>query len=556
MNDVFDGISHDSTFTYNERDQLTSRTDPNGNAWTSGYDASGNVTGFVDANGHATSIAYNVHGQPTVITDTTSGQTSFTYDPATGDLLSITDPDGSTRTFTYATGGQVLTAADGLGRTTTYTYTPQGQIRTRIDASGAPTAFTYDTGGNLITEARPEGVVTHDYDAAGQRTDLFDQTGHTHWDIDSLDRITAVTSPAGNITYAYNGYQRTGMTTSAATFAYGYDIAGRLNSVTGPEGTTTLTSTWAGTATIARPNGLTTTNSYDLGGRLTDIVHAGATGVLAEFHYGLDSNGNRTEVDQIVNGQAWTETYSHDDLDRLVAVNYSDSGQTTTYTYTPAGDRLTMTITGTANAGSTSYAYDDAHQLTGYSGPTGVRTLTYDSNGNQTTDGNGSTYHWNSQNQLVGVIGAAGTQSYQYNADGIRTQVNGISQLWDISSPLPLLINDGSTTQTYAGGTLLTQWAGGQAYFPLADALGSTRVVSNSGGSAVGVSNFDAYGALRTSTGQPSSFGFTGQQTDASGLLNLRGECTSLRMVAFFRRTRSFETDPNFGVARAWSRAT
>lgn len=181
-----------------------------------------------------------------------------------------------------------------------------------------------------------------------------------------------------------------------------------------------------------------------------------------------------------------------------------------------------MTITGTPDAGTTSYTYDNAHQLTGYSAPTGLRTLAYDSNGNQTTDGNGSTYQWNSQNQLVGITGPAGSQSYQYNGDGIRTQVNGASQLWDTNSPLPLLISDGASTQTYAGTTLVAQREGGQAYFPLADALGSTRVVSTSGGTAVGITNFDAYGALRSASGQPSSFGFTGQQTDASGLLNLR----------------------------------
>jgi RHS repeat-associated protein len=56
-----------------------------------------------------------------------------------------------------------------------------------------------------------------------------------------------------------------------------------------------------------------------------------------------------------------------------------------------------------------------------------------------------------------------------------------------------------------------------------ADRLGSTRVLTDPGGAVVGTYSFDAYGRLVVHTGTAAtSFGFTGQYTDPTGLIYLR----------------------------------
>ena len=46
--------------------------------------------------------------------------------------------------------------------------------------------------------------------------------------------------------------------------------------------------------TITRPNGVTSTNSYDTAGRLTGLTYANASGTtIAAYAYTLDADGNR-----------------------------------------------------------------------------------------------------------------------------------------------------------------------------------------------------------------------------------------------------------------------
>jgi RHS repeat-associated protein len=78
------------------------------------------------------------------------------------------------------------------------------------------------------------------------------------------------------------------------------------------------------------------------------------------------------------------------------------------------------------------------------------------------------------------------------------------------------------TTQTFLGGTLLAQTQGSTSSFPLTDALRSVRATTNSSGAIVATARYDAYGAARATTGIGGQFGFTGQQTDPTGLINLR----------------------------------
>ncbi len=68
----------------------------------------------------------------------------------------------------------------------------------------------------------------------------------------------------------------------------------------------------------------------------------------------------------------------------------------------------------------------------------------------------------------------------------------------------------------------LLEQLGSATSFMLNDALGSVRTVASPTASVVGTASYDAFGSVRSQTGQSSIFGFTGQQTDATGLSYLR----------------------------------
>ncbi len=67
-------------------------------------------------------------------------------------------------------------------------------------------------------------------------------------------------------------------------------------------------------------DGVTTTQSYDLAGRLTTVAHQGG-GVAESFDYTLDAVGDRVAVQS----SAGTETYVVDELNRLVESWRGDS---------------------------------------------------------------------------------------------------------------------------------------------------------------------------------------------------------------------------------------
>jgi RHS repeat-associated protein len=95
--------------------------------------------------------------------------------------------------------------------------------------------------------------------------------------------------------------------------------------------------------------------------------------------------------------------------------------------------------------------------------------------------------------------------------------------VWDRESGLPLLLDDGTTAYLHADGLQSQVGAGSAASYPLADALGSVRAMTDGAGAVTGTADYAVFGAPRGATGTLGSFGFTGEQSDAvSALTYLR----------------------------------
>jgi RHS repeat-associated protein len=122
------------------------------------------------------------------------------------------------------------------------------------------------------------------------------------------------------------------------------------------------------------------------------------------------------------------------------------------------------------------------------------------------------------------------TTTQTYRADGPRHGKTAggatTTYTWDVNVGLPVVLQDGANTYVYGlGGSLVSQTngAGVQTYL-LSDGLGSTRALTDASGAITATFDYDAFGALRASTGTGATeYRFTGQQDDpALGLQYLR----------------------------------
>jgi YD repeat-containing protein len=229
---------------------------------------------------------------------------------------------------------------------------------------------------------------------------------------DHLGRLTTLTDPLGNVT------------------TYDYDITSRLIQRTDPDpdGAGALTSPvtqWAyddaGQLTsITDPLGQVTTYAYDNLGRMTHVqqVEPASGNSVAEkrvdFAYNAagqyESITRWMDITQTVLVAA--TTFAYDDAHRLTGLSH-DQGLTNLADYAWTYDTSGRITSVTTLDGTDDFTYDDTGQLTGVDSDYQANE-TYDANGNRTNSG----YVTGDNNQTTDD----GTYTYQYDNEGNRTR--------------------------------------------------------------------------------------------------------------------------------------
>ncbi|MCJ7622398.1 MAG: RHS repeat-associated core domain-containing protein, partial [Anaerolineaceae bacterium] len=157
-------------------------------------------------------------------------------------------------------------------------------------------------------------------------------------------------------------------------------------------------------------------------------------------------------------------------------------------------------------------------------------TFTWDDNGQMLTKGT-QTFAWDNLGRMTGLTNGGTTASYTYNGDGVRVgrTLNGGSTayLQDLAGGMPVVLREttgGSSTDYVYGADLLESIAAGLPTFYHSDGLGSTRLLTDGGGTLTDRNVYDAFGAERSHSGssrQP--FTYAGEQADPeAGLIFLR----------------------------------
>ena len=385
--------------------RLTHTLYPDGTGVTHVYDKLDLVVTY-DRLGFTNGYAYNGFRELIRHTNALGGLTQYQYCTC-GGLESITDPLNQTTTFTL----------DPLGRRkrTTYpdntwtenTYNLQGQIVRVTDSAGVAVTNFYTVNGLLFTASNAFGrVFLRQFDAEDRVLVSVDANGvRTGYAYDALGRLVRRSTSRLVLVEGF-------VCVPEDYHEYGFGVAGPTNThrhyvVYYDE---TLTEPW-----FTWPFGEVIENGYDLFGRKTQEVHYAVSGDYGELTTPLLTNAftysPAGDLLTLTDGKSQVTTWAYDLYGRVT--NKWDAAENLIFRYAyDANGRLTSRWTPGTNAATgltTTYTYDPLGQLTHINYPHSPDiTLQYDALG-----------------RLTNMLDAVGATRYTYSASGAVASEDG-----------------------------------------------------------------------------------------------------------------------------------
>lgn len=501
---------------YNQLGQLQSQRDAASHATTFTYDANGNSDLVTDAASHVTDNDYDPLNRLSRTLQDVGGiaaNTQFQYD-ALDNLTQVTDPDGLVTGYGYDSLGNLTSLSSPDTGATSYAYDSAGNRKTQTDARSKVTTYSYDALNRLTaqTYATASINVTLSYDTVN----AVCAAGETF----AIGRLTKLTMGNGNSTqYCYDRFgspvrKVETINGKAFTLRYGYNLAGRLITLTYPDGVfvdyvrnsngqiTEVGVTQPGstrqvllTGAIYYPfgppkqwtfgNGRVLHRTHDLDYRPWSISDTASGGL--SLGYTFNAVGNLAELRDAGQAGPPQMTFGYDGLNRLTDFLDGPTGATIEhYAYNATGDRTLFQN----SAGTQAYIYlAGTHRLR----KVGDVYRWYDAAGNTTSiGGNAQEYSYNAagrmenarQNNVV-------VMNYRYNGKGERVHqfltTTGTTQTYTVYDEAGHWIGDydstGATIQQaiwlddLSVGLLAGASTSQKLDYVEADALGTPRAV-------------------------------------------------------------------------------
>lgn len=368
---------------------------------------------------------------------------AFSYDDR-GRLASISQGSGLEARavrFTYGADGFLAEATDPLERSTGFAYDLAGRMTRQRFTDGREASFSYDANGNLATIA-PPGRPAHRfmYSSTNLLTeyippDVGAGTNSTRYDYNIDKQLTRITRPDGLVSDL--GYDAAGrlstVTVPQGSYSYGYDDAGRVGQITDPDGGA-LEFDYDGALLVQSTStgevGGTVGYGYDNDFRVSAITVNGNDPI--SYQYDPDSlltaAGDLALVRNAQNGLLAgstlgivTDSWSYNGFGEPVGYTASRSGMPfleVEYVRDALGRITEKTETIGGGATSYTYDYDLAGRLAQVSINGGVAaSYTYDDNGNRlsnTRSGIVENGAFDAQDRMLSY----GAASYSYTANG------------------------------------------------------------------------------------------------------------------------------------------
>ena len=349
------------SFTYDERNLLTSYTDKKGNTTTYKYDKKGNLTSCIHPDGEVEGMEYDENGNVSVYYKNKEEIERYTYDDKgrlcerknalgevtcieykegeckegkeTKESIIITLPDGSKSKVSYDERGNISSIEEESGNVLTYEYDALNRVRASIDGNKNRTEFSYndkdlltgvkDAMGNTCRYEHTEngklslfedfrGSITKlNYNEMNKIKDFTLPDGENFkMEYDLCQNLTKEIYPdGGEVEYIYNAANlvEKKILQNKGAYEYRYDANGNLISVTDPLGESEE-------------------YSYDERNRL--VYHKNKSGAVTEYEYGKRSLK--------INNELGTYTCNYDILGRIV-LETDMLGNTKKYEYNELG---------------------------------------------------------------------------------------------------------------------------------------------------------------------------------------------------------------------------
>ncbi|MEE4265201.1 MAG: RHS repeat-associated core domain-containing protein [Desulfobacteraceae bacterium] len=425
------GGSLADTIAYDLLGRLALIMHPDQHSVIYGYDGS-SVT-VTDENNHVTTHHYAAFGQPDdrrleSVVDAEGTFWRYEYDPAKNILTAINAPGSSAdRSFHYDHRHLMDWEKNPENGTVFYSYTPQGQVKTRTRGSET-VVYKYDPAGRLFKIDPPGSTfdVTFEYNPAGLRTGVASSAGSFEYEYDGNQRLDWKQSTIDNRFYPqdfiYDDMDRLEQTIypSGRIVEYQYNTKMQLEAVTDPDTSDEYIDNisyfpWGGTKDIAYQGGVQTSFGYDSRFRVNAIHTAKGAAKYLNLGFGYDGTGNlKTWTDH--RDPSSSRSFTYDKLDRLRTANAAGLWGSKGYTYTPVGDRKTVTLNGAVSV----YNYDlDTGRLTSVTGP-GESAYIYDDFGRLKTSS------FVSASDVIGEVGSVVINSNSTRVDFTRGYVDPV----------------------------------------------------------------------------------------------------------------------------------
>ena len=541
-----------TTFTYDAVGHVTGVTDALGHVTTTQFDALDRIVASIDAIGGVTARAYDAVGNLVRVTDPVGNVTSYVYD-GLDRRVSETDPLGAVRRFTYDAVGNGIESIDALGRRIVTVFDdldrPVEETWSTGGASVRVIHRTFDAAGELTRIADPDGVYTMQYDGLGRTVRVAsDAVGGApavtlDYTYDAVGNVLSVAdtiggAAGGRTTYTIDalnrvvGVAQTGAGVVGRRVELVYDAAAQIT------GIQRFASAVAGTAAVSSAYG------YDVAGRVTSITHSNAGGAIATFAQTWDALGRLTGV----TSTDGTAAFGYDALGQVITSDYSYQTDEN-FGFDANGNRI-----GSGYATTVGNRVAEDSQF----------TYVYDAEGNRVrqTDkvtGEVTAFAWDHRDRLVGVVrsDAGGTvlETVQYQYDALGRKVGrihdadgaaagaAVSERYVFAGQqVAMVFATGSTQPSerfmYGPGIdlVLAEQRGSTLLWTLADHLNTVRDVTSADGVLRNHLRYSTFGVITSQTDATFAprFSYTGREFDAAtGLYSYRARWYDANMGRF-----------------------
>ncbi|HFK1764257.1 wall-associated protein [Bacillus wiedmannii] len=519
--------------TYDEEGQKNSFT----------YDASGNKKSETDEKGNTKLYDYNKDNLLTKVTLKNGTSVNYRYDHNGNTTEKSVMFGGKTQThkYEYDVDNKNTVYIDALNRRIENTYDENAnKIKTKMP-NGSILESVYDTADRVIGEKRNgKDSFTFERDQNGQVTKVKDHVNGVERTktYDKADRVTSATdSRGGKIDWAYHDkansktekLKEQTVTQGGYTNKVSYDYNTLDQNIRVTDGSQTYRFDYddqGNVRTYTAGNGSGSTFNYDHANKIKDLVVGTSNSILLSERYEYDQAGNRTKIKHEGAGGKVTETnFVYDPINQLLN-EALPNGTSKSYTYDGFGNRTSVKVVENGKeTKSIAATFNEGNQLVKF----GNESLTYDANGNRTSDGKYK-YTWNEDDQIVAITKQGESNAfatYKYDEDNRRIEksVNGqvTRYFYDGDSINPLYETDGSGTvlrqYVYSmDGARLAMKSKGQTLYYHYNPRGDVVAMTDQNREVVATYEYDAWGNVLKSDAKgiaaENPFGYAGYMYD------------------------------------------